>query len=140
MFPVKDQTVEILGFSWHIWPLSHFSIRSLKKVKAQGSSHCGAEETNQRARGCGFNPWPHSVDQESRIAMSCDVGCRCGLDPVLLWLWLRFNPSLGTSICRRRLEKKKKKKKKLRTLIQFINQLLIIIINCHGTIKKNYVS
>ena len=20
--------------------------------------------------------------------MSCGVGCRCGLDPVLLWLWL----------------------------------------------------
>ena len=21
--------------------------------------------------------------------MSCDVGCRCGLNPVLLWLWRR---------------------------------------------------
>ena len=23
------------------------------------------------------------------IAMSCGVGCRCGLDPTLLWLWCR---------------------------------------------------
>ena len=23
------------------------------------------------------------------IAMSCGVGCRCGLDPALLWLWSR---------------------------------------------------
>ena len=33
------------------------------------------------------------------------VGCRCGLDPALLWLWCRpaatalIDPSLGTSIC-----------------------------------------
>ena len=25
----------------------------------------------------------------SGIAVSCGVGCRCGLDPVLLWLWRR---------------------------------------------------
>ena len=23
------------------------------------------------------------------LLQSCSVGCRCGLDPVLLWLWLR---------------------------------------------------
>ena len=23
------------------------------------------------------------------IAMNCDVGCRCGSDPSLLWLWYR---------------------------------------------------
>ena len=23
------------------------------------------------------------------VAMSCGVGCRCGLDPTLLWLWHR---------------------------------------------------
>ena len=22
--------------------------------------------------------------------MSCDIGCRCGSDPTLLWLWLRL--------------------------------------------------
>jgi len=26
---------------------------------------------------------------ESGMAMSCGVGCRCGLDPELLWLWRR---------------------------------------------------
>ena len=24
------------------------------------------------------------------LAASCGVGCRCGLDPVLLWLWCRL--------------------------------------------------
>ena len=23
------------------------------------------------------------------VALSCGIGCRCGLDPVLLWLWRR---------------------------------------------------
>ena len=27
-------------------------------------------------------------DYHNPIAMSCGVGCRCGLDPTLLWLWL----------------------------------------------------
>ena len=32
--------------------------------------------------------------------MSWGIGCRHGLDPALLWrLQLRFDPSLGTSIC-----------------------------------------
>ena len=26
----------------------------------------------------------------SNIAMSCGVGLRCGLDPLLLWLWCRL--------------------------------------------------
>ena len=25
------------------------------------------------------------------IAVSCDVGCRCGSDPTLLWLWRRLD-------------------------------------------------
>ena len=25
----------------------------------------------------------------SGVAVSCAVGCRCGLDPELLWLWCR---------------------------------------------------
>ena len=36
--------------------------------------------------------WPHSVGQwvkDLALAMSCGVGCRCGLDPGLLWLWCR---------------------------------------------------
>ena len=30
------------------------------------------------------------MGQGSGIAMSCDVGCRRGSDPVLLWLWHRL--------------------------------------------------
>ena len=35
------------------------------------------------------NPWSHSVGKRSGVAVSCGVGCRCGLDPELLWLWHR---------------------------------------------------
>ena len=38
--------------------------------------------------GHGFNPWPCSVGYGSGIAMNCGIGCRLGLDPALLWLWL----------------------------------------------------
>ena len=37
-----------------------------------------------------MNPWPHSFGQGSGIAVSCGIGCRCGLDPELLWLWHRL--------------------------------------------------
>ena len=37
-----------------------------------------------------FDPWPHTVDQGSGVAVSCDVGHRWGLDPTLLWLWSRL--------------------------------------------------
>jgi len=56
----------------------------------------------------------------SGIAASCGVGCRCGSDPVLLWLWCRpaaaalIQPlawelpyAMGVT-----LKKKKRKKKK----------------------------
>ena len=29
------------------------------------------------------------MSQGSVVAMSCGVGCRCSLDPVSPWLWLR---------------------------------------------------
>ena len=50
--------------------------------------------------------------------MSCGVGLRCGLGPVLLWLWPRlaatadWTPSLGTSMCCGCGPKKTKKKTK----------------------------
>ena len=34
----------------------------------------------------GFAQWV----VESSITVNCSVGCRCGLDPVLLWLWCRL--------------------------------------------------
>ena len=30
--------------------------------------------------GCGFDPWPCSLDEGSSIAVSCGVGRRCGSD------------------------------------------------------------
>ena len=29
------------------------------------------------------------MDKGSGVAVSCDVGHRCGLEPALLWLWCR---------------------------------------------------
>ena len=57
----------------------------------------------------------------SSTAVSCDVGCRHGLDLALLWLWYRltatapiWTPSLGTSTCCRCGPKKTKRKKQKR--------------------------
>ena len=54
--------------------------------------------------------------------MSCGVGCGCGLDPVLLWLWRRpvaialigplaWEPPYAKDVVLKRQKKKKKKKK-----------------------------
>ena len=55
--------------------------------------------------------------------MSCDVGRRRGLDPVLLWLWHRpvvtaliqpvaWEPPYAAGVAKKRQKDKKKKKKK----------------------------
>ena len=63
----------------------------------------------------GFAQWVKG----SGIAMNYGVGQRCGLDPMLLWLWHRLMaiapilPHLRTSICYGCGPKKTKKKKNL---------------------------
>ena len=59
--------------------------------------------------------------------MTCGVGCRCSLDPVLLWLWCRpaattpiqplaWEPPSAVGVA---LEKAKKTKKKKKNAIFF---------------------
>ena len=40
-----------------------------------------------------FDPWPCSLGWGSGIAVSCGVGCRCGSDFTLPWLWLWCRPA-----------------------------------------------
>ena len=85
----------------------------------RGSSRCGSVGMNLTsiyddvASVTGLAQW--WVEGLS-VAVSCGVGCRCGSDPALLWLWrglqFRFSPSLGISMCHRCAPKKKKDKKK----------------------------
>ena len=55
------------------------------------SSRCGSgsNEPNWHPWGCQSDPWPPSVGSGSGIAVTYGVGCRCGSDPTLLWLWHR---------------------------------------------------
>ena len=57
------------------------------------------------------------------IALSCDVGCRRGLDTALLWLWRRpvatapigllaWEPPYAVGVAQEMAKKKKEKKKK----------------------------
>ena len=46
-------------------------------------------ESDYYLGGCRFDPWPCSVVWGSGVSMSCGVGCKCGSDLVLLWLWHR---------------------------------------------------
>ena len=61
---------------------------SLNGKIERGSSHCGTVERNPTSihEDVGWIPWPCSVGWRSGVAVSCSGGCRCGLDPVLLWL------------------------------------------------------
>ena len=63
---------------------------------------------------------PLTVGQRPNIAMSCGVGCRCGSNPVLLWLWYRpaaialsysseSTPSLGAILKKDKTKTKTKK-------------------------------
>ena len=72
--------------------------------------------------GCGFAPWPCSVGYGYDIAESCGVGCRCGSDCMLMWLWhrpaavalilsLAWELSYAASAALKRQRKKKKREK-----------------------------
>ena len=45
-----------------------------------------------------LDPWPRSVGEGSRVAVSCGVGRRRGLDPGLLWLWRRLWRRLAAAV------------------------------------------
>ena len=68
--------------------------------------------------GFGFGPWPCSVGWGSRVAVSCGVGRRQGLDLALLWLWCRLAatapiwPLAWELPCAMGVAQKKEKKKK----------------------------
>ena len=60
--------------------------------------------------------------------MSCGVGRRCGLDPMLLWLWCRlaavapirplaWEPPYATGVAPEKAKRQKKKKKRKKKLI-----------------------
>ena len=49
-----------------------------------GSSHCGSVVTNLNSMHEETGLVPGSVSKGSGIAMTCGVGCRQSLDPVLL--------------------------------------------------------
>ena len=44
----------------------------------------------QCLRGPGFNPWPSQWVNDPVLPQVVAVCCRRGSDPVLLWLWCRF--------------------------------------------------
>ena len=87
-------------------------------IKTVRSSCRGSAETNTTGihLDTGSIPCLTQWVRESRIAVSCGVGCRHGSDLALLWPQVgscSFNstPSLGTSMCHRYGPKQKKKQK-----------------------------
>ena len=70
---------------------SFISKREWIKKLSTGSSHSGAVETNptRNHEVVGSIPGLDQWVKGSSVAVSCGVGRRCGLDPMLLWLWCR---------------------------------------------------
>ena len=65
-----------------------------KKKKKKKSSHLATVEMNPTRNHevagsiCGLTQWVKDLAlPRAVVAMSCAVGCRCGSDPTLLWLW-----------------------------------------------------
>ena len=60
-----------------------------KKIYNPWSSHCGSAVTNPTSihKDAGLIPGFAWWVKGSGVAVSCGVGRRSGLDPVLLWLW-----------------------------------------------------
>jgi len=63
------------------------------------------------------------VGEGSSVAVSCGVGCRCGSDPALLWLWRRlaatapirplaWEPPHATEVALEMAKKTKRKKER----------------------------
>ena len=74
----------------------------------------------------------------SGVAVSCGVGCRCGLDPPLLWLWCRLAaaalirplawepPYAVGAALERQKDKKKEREKELRVTARAMLRLKLI--------------
>ena len=64
----------------------------LDKDVQSGSSRCGSVATKLTRihEDMGLIPGLTQWVKDPALPRSCGVGCRCGSDPLLLWLWCRL--------------------------------------------------
>ena len=85
------------------------------------------------------------MDEGSGVAVNCDVGCRCGLDPALLWLWCRpaavarilplaWEPPYAADAALKRPRKKKKTEKRNRSI-----EIVQPFLYCRATIGMDTI-
>jgi len=75
------------NYIWKEFPLWHSELRIQLPEFPLWLSRLWAQLGSMR-----MQVWPLApltVGQRPNVAMSCGVGCRCGSNPVLLWLWCR---------------------------------------------------
>ena len=109
--------------SYHCTPTKIPIIK--KKKTGDRSCHCGSvvNEPDQHPLGCEFHPQPHSQQvKDLALLVSCGVGHRHGLDPLLLWPWhrpaataliqpLAWEPPYALGMALKKKKKKRLKKK-----------------------------
>jgi len=88
---------------------------------------------------------PHSMGWGSSVAVGCGVGCRCSLDPTLLWPWcglqllldpLAWEPPCATGAA---LKRQKIKKNCNSGWWRILMKLIVVIILQYTHLSNDYV-
>ena len=81
------QTAGLTASKYHSVQLEFIILSEVSQKEKDRSSSRGSAETNLTGIHGDTGLIPGLAQWVKGIALSCGVGCRCGLDPALLWLW-----------------------------------------------------
>ena len=115
-------------------------VECLLKKRSPGEFLLWLSRLQTRIVSMRFDPWPCSVSEGSGVAVSYSVGCRCGSDAVMLWMWCQLAATaliqplaweLPYAVGMALKSKKKKKKRRIGLLVTLTgNQFASWVYKC----------